>query len=70
MSESSANGTPIKSQPLSELESLFNDHDLDCVVILGAHILFPANATLEKLTAVRDFFAVMVKQKKEEQSHG
>lgn len=70
MSESSANGTPIKSQPLSELESLFNDHDLDCVVILGAHILFPANAPLKQLSAVREFFADMVDQKIEEQLHG
>lgn len=67
MSASSANDMQTKSQRLSELESLFSDDDLSMVVIKGAHILFPKDATLEQVSAVREFFASMVDQKIKEQ---
>jgi hypothetical protein len=70
MSENSANDMQIKSQHLSELESLFDNQDLDCVVILGAHILFPANATLAQVSAVREFFSDLVDKKIEEKISG
>ncbi len=63
MSESSVSDTPIKSMGSSELESLFSDDDLSLVVIMGAHVLFPKDANLAQVSAVRDFFSNLVDQK-------
>lgn len=70
MSESSANDTQGKSMRSSELESLFDNQDLDCVVIMGAHVLFPKDANLAQVSAVREFFSDLVDKKIEEKIDG
>lgn len=63
MSANNANDTPGKSLASSELENLFSDDDLSMVVIMGAHVLFPKDANLAQVSAVRDFFSNLVDAK-------